>query len=414
MPPRSFLILLTVALGVCRGLADDPAVDIGRAIFLDTDLSRPKGQGCVSCHQPTHAFADPRRVSPGAVEGREGRRNAPSLMYAALIPAMAYEDIRTAEGDEIGAWEGGLFLDGRADDLFAQVQEPFFDPKEMNLKDEPDLAQRLRKAPYAESMKSWLGDEAWQSDAAVTYHAYRALVAFLKEPLFRPFDARIDDYLAGDEKALTAAERRGLKVYEKANCALCHPLEPRDFPRALLSDFGYDNLGVPSSGSTKDPGLFDRTDDLDNLGQFRAPSLRNVALTAPYLHNGSLATLQEVMEFYNARDVEPERWGPTDYPETVNRDDMGNLELTESEVSDLVALMDAFTDRSLLASRSEKSSENETGLPLAPAGVAPASALSGHFSDWTHRLHTEFPGNRAQEVLNPKVGGTEPNAPGLR
>jgi cytochrome c peroxidase len=84
------------------------------------------------------------------------------------------------------------------------------------------------------------------------------------------------------------------------------------------------------------------------MGQFRVPSLRNVALTAPYLHNGSIGTLKELMEFYNARNLEPERWGKTDYPETVNHEDMGDLKMTKEEIDDLVAFMFALTDQTLL------------------------------------------------------------------
>ena len=231
------------------------AADIGRQIFLDTNLSRPSGQGCVSCHQPSAAFADPRAVSPGAVAGRQGKRNAPSLMYAALIPSLAYEDIQTKEGMEIYAWEGGLFHDGRARDLFEQVQQPLFDPHEMNLPDEPAFASLLRAAKYADAFREWVGEDVWKDDCQLTYHAYRALVEFLREPMFRPFDARIDDYLAGNERALTKAEKRGLDVFRDAGkCADCHFLEPSSWARPLLSDFGYDNLGVPSRGD-KDPGL---------------------------------------------------------------------------------------------------------------------------------------------------------------
>ena len=122
------------------------AVTIGKKIFLDSSLSRPVGQACVSCHSPSAAFADARSVSPGAVKGRKGRRNAPSLMYVALIPSFAYEDLFTKDGSEIYAYEGGLFHDGRARDLFEQVQQPFFDRNEMNLSDLADLATRLRGA----------------------------------------------------------------------------------------------------------------------------------------------------------------------------------------------------------------------------------------------------------------------------
>lgn len=362
------------------------AAEIGKRIFLDTNLSRPRGQGCISCHFPGAAFADPRPVSPGAVPGRQGRRNAPSLMYAALIPGFAYDDFLTRDGEEIFAWEGGLFHDGRARDLFDQVQKPFFDPSEMNLPNEAALASRLRQAGYAAEFRKWVGKDVWSNDQKLNYHAYRALVEFLREPMFRPFNARIDDFLNGDPNALNEAEKRGLKVFREAGkCADCHFLEPHSWPRPLLSDFGYDNLGAPSRGK-KDPGLGAVTKSPDELGQFRAPSLRNIALTAPYMHNGSIATLREVMEFYNKRDLEPQRWGPTDYPETVNREDMGDLGLTDQQVADLTALMDAFTDRTLLRRKPGQT------FPAVAPGTPGSKELRLHFPGWTHRRHPAFPG----------------------
>ena len=385
--------MLTIGSAVMRGDGADGkgsvipvprAVDIGRRVFLDKGLSRPAGQGCVSCHQPAAAFADPHPVSAGAVAGRTGKRNSPSLMYSALIPGFAYDDFFTKDGEEIYAFEGGLFHDGRARDLFEQVQQPFFDPDEMNLPGESALANRLRKSDYAGDFRRWLGEDRWKDDRQVTYHAYRALVEFLKEPMFRPFDARIDDYLAGDENALTAAERRGLAVFqEEGKCADCHFLKPNSWPQPLLSDFGFDNLGVPSRGA-RDPGLGART-GAEELGQFRAPSLRNVSLTAPYMHNGSIATLQEVIEFYNKRDVEPQRWGPTDYPQTVNHDDMGKLNLSEQQVKDLVALMDAFTDRSLLHR------DDPDSFPVPPPLTPSTESRRLYFPDWTHRMHPAYP-----------------------
>ena len=318
-----------------------------------------------------------------------GFRNAPTLMYAALIPSLNYEDILTPEGEEIYAWEGGLFHDGRARDQFAQVREPFLNPLEMNIPDEATLAHRIRRTEYADDFRDWIGNDAWRDDQRLTYHAYRALVEFLKEPFFRPFDARIDAYLAGDRSALTPSEQRGLDVFRNAGgCADCHPLEPRNWDHPLLSDFGYDNLGVPSRGAEKDPGLGRQTKEKDERGQFRAPTLRNVALTAPYMHNGSMATLREVVEFYNKRDLEPDRWGPTDYPGTVNRTDLGNLALTGQQVDDLVALFEAFTDRTLL----RKEVRDGKAFPTAPPDTPSTAELRLHFPDWTHRLHSAFPG----------------------
>jgi cytochrome c peroxidase len=359
------------------------AADIGRMIFLDTGLSNPPGQGCISCHFPPAAFADPRRVSPGAVPGREGRRNAPSLMYAALIPGLAYEDILTPQGTEIFAWTGGLFHDGRAGDQFAQVQKPFLDSNEMNLGNESVLAVGLRKAGYAEDLRRWVGGDVWPDDRQLTYHVYRALVAFLREPMFRPFDARIDDYLNGDKGALTLAEKRGLKVFrDDGRCADCHLLTPDSWPKPLLSDFGYDNLGVPSRG-VKDLGLGAQK-GFEEMGKFRAPSLRNIELTAPYMHNGAIATLREVMEFYNKRDLEPGRWGATDYPETVNKEDMGDLGLTDQQVADLTELMAAFTDRTLLEMKKGQK------FPAVRPGTPTSHEKRLAFPGWTHRLHPDF------------------------
>ena len=106
------------------------------------------------------------------------------------------------EGNESFGFEGGLFHDGRARDQFEQVGQPFFDPDEMNLPDPAALAARLRKSAYANGMKKLIGESAWDDDEQLNFYAFRALVEFLKEPMFRPFDSRFDDFLAGDEDAL--------------------------------------------------------------------------------------------------------------------------------------------------------------------------------------------------------------------
>ena len=321
---------------------------MGQKIFFDTGLSQPVGQSCASCHDPKKAFSDPRPVSPGAVQGREGNRNAPSLMYAALIPAMAVDDVYDENSELSYIIEGGLFLDGRAHDLLDQVKQPFFEKNEMNLPGEKELAARLRRASYAPELRKAFNGADWGNDEMVAGLAYRSLVSFLREPLFRPFNARIDEFWAGKEDAITPAEKRGLAVFiTKGECAKCHFVGTGVWPKPLLTDYGYDNLGAPSRGS-KDPGLGELTKRENEMGQFRVPSLRNVALTAPYFHNGSIGTLKELMAFYNTRDLEPKRWGKTDYPETVNHDDMGDLKMTKEEIDDLVAFMFTLTDQTLL------------------------------------------------------------------
>ena len=318
-----------------------PLAALGEKIFLDTSLSNPPGQGCVSCHSPKDAFADPRRVSLGAVRGRVGRRNAPSLMYAALIPSQRLEDTYDDNGELEYNVEGGLFLDGRAHDLLDQVRHPFFDKNEMNLAGAKELAGKFRGGDYAKEFEDL-------TDKEINEKAFEALVAFLREPMFRPFNARIDEYWAGDKEALSLSEKRGLDVFQTSGgCSTCHLTGVASWPEPLLTDSGFDNLGAPAIGKI-DPGLGAITGKAGELGKFKVPSLRNVALTAPYLHNGSIRTLKEVIELYNKRDLEPERWGVTNYPRTVNHEDMGDLGLTDQEVDDLVALLAAFTDQNLL------------------------------------------------------------------
>ncbi len=410
-PASGLLLALVVEAGASPGPGSGEkdrekqaeAARIGREIFLDDGLSSPRGMSCISCHLPEAAFADPRAVSPGAVLGRSGRRNAAGLMYAALIPNLDQEDLLEENGEQIWVWQGGLFQDGSARTLHEQVRRPFFDHAEMNLGSEAELAGRLRAAGYAGRLKADLTEEEWADDAKVVHRAYRSLVEFLKEPMFRPFDARIDDYLAGDEDALSAPEKRGLEVFRgKAKCADCHLLTPSAWPQPLLSDYGYDNLGVPSRGE-KDPGLGGHTGVAEEMGRFRAPTLRNVALTAPYFHNGSVATLREVIEFYNKRDLEPGRWGATDYPGTVNRTDLGDLGLSDGEVADLTALMDAFTDRTLLEMR-----QRGGRFPAVPAGTPDSWKMRAYFPDWNHSAPVlpPHPPRRAAAPGPPTAGQT--------
>lgn len=395
------LTLRTLALGSVTGMmvmapaqggestptpSLDAAAPIGRSIFFDSGLSKPLGQSCYNCHLPHSAFAGDTAVAEGAVIGRFGSRNVPTLMYAALIPPMELAEIDDDKGGDGHGWTGGLFHDGRARNQFEQVKQPFYSTDEMNLADEAALASRLRSAGYGPRMRRWIGDEAWQDDEQLSHYAYLAIVEFLKEPMFRPFNARIDDFLAGDADALSASERRGLEVFQGAGkCVACHQLKSTDWPQALLSDYSYDNVGVPSRGE-RDPGLGGHTGNPEELGMFRVPTLRNVALTAPYMHNGSIATLREVIEFHNKREHEPDRWGPSDYPETVNRTEIGDLGLTDQQVEDLTALMAAFSDRSLL--------EMDVGqvIPKTPKDVPTTASLRQRFPDWVDRAASRVPG----------------------
>jgi cytochrome c peroxidase len=188
----------------------------------------------------------------------------------------------------------------------------------------------------------------------------RAIAAFERTYEFAPFNSKFDLYLAG-EVELTAQEMHGLEIFEaedKGNCAACHPSTADHGIPPLFTDFTYDNLGVPRNPANPflyldrelnpdgldwvDPGLAATVDDPGELGKFRVPTLRNVAVTGPYMHNGVFNTLWEVVAFYNTRDVAS--WPAPEVFQNLNREELGDLGLTNSEMEDLVAFLGTLTD----------------------------------------------------------------------
>lgn len=206
-----------------------------------------------------------------------------------------------------------------------------------------------------------------------------AIATFERTPAFKRLSSKYDAYLAGRGR-LNRQERRGLELFErpdKGNCAACHISSPDEAnPKPLLTDFTFDNLGVPKNPDNRfyrmpaafnpdgvnfvDLGLGGVLNNQDEIGKQKVPTLRNIALTAPYMHNGYFKTLRGVVDFYNTRDVKPvcvgpatERqavqagcWPAAEVPGTVNHDELGNLGLTDQEVDDIVAFMRTLTDRS--------------------------------------------------------------------
>ena len=187
-----------------------------------------------------------------------------------------------------------------------------------------------------------------------------ALAAYQSSKEVNPFSSRFDAYKKGNY-TLTAQEKVGLDLFEnKGLCAECHILE-RDViaRRTLFTDHTYDNLGIPKNPENPhycvpqeyflltpdsiDLGLGAIVRKVEENGKFRVPTLRNVELTAPYGHNGYFKTLEEIVHFYNVRDVSDE-FPPAEYPATVNKDELGNLGLTPEEEAALVAFMKTLTD----------------------------------------------------------------------
>jgi cytochrome c peroxidase len=236
-------------------------LELGRRLFFERRLSRDGRTSCATCHQPSRAFSDGRPV-PVGVHGRVGRRNTPSLLNR--------------------AYGQRFFWDGRAGTLEEQVRMALEGPTDLDLP-APGAAARLAgDHDYVAAFMSAFG-EPISADGLT-----RALATFVRGQLSA--DSAFDRFVAGNRRALPAQARRGLDLFNgKANCWLCHA-------GPLLSDEGFRNTGV-SWG--RDPGRFEFTEQSDDRGRFKTPSLRNVAITAPYMHDGSIASLDAVVEFYD-------------------------------------------------------------------------------------------------------------------
>lgn len=241
-------------------------VFLGKQLFFDPRLSKNDTMSCATCHNPRLGYGDglPRTIG---YLGVELGRNSPPLYTT------AYQKL----------W----FWDGRARSLEEQVLMPIQSPDEMN-QDLPGLMAKLRGIPeYARQFGEVFGDSSVTAE-----NVAKALATFLRTVV--PGDSALDRFLKGGKSALSPSARRGLNLFQgKARCVLCH-----NGPN--LTDDGFHNIGVPSAGPLKDDAGRYRVIALPALkGAFKTPSLRMVALTAPYMHNGVFATLDEVIEFYD-------------------------------------------------------------------------------------------------------------------
>ena len=330
---------------------------LGRLLFFDPMLSTPPGQACSHCHAPNAGFGDPNQqlpVSRGVHPDRYGNRNDMTAAYASFIPPLTFDE-------EEDVWVGGLFWDGRAASLAEQAKGPPLNPLEMANPSIETVVAAIREAPYRDQFLEVFGSESLEEAEAAYAFMADAIASYEMTEEFRPFDSKFDLYLAG-EVTLTTEELRGLALFEdeeKGNCAACHPTRPApDGSPPLLTDFTYDNLGTPKNPMNPfyllplefnpegldyvDLGLGPVVGDPDMNGFFRVPTLRNVAVTPPYMHNGVFHTLYEVVSFYNTRDKLP--WPPPEVATNLNRNELGDLGLTPDELESLVAYLHTLTD----------------------------------------------------------------------
>ncbi len=384
-----FLLSVTAGIAACSGDTQvvgtvaapstpglSPVAALGERLFRDETLSASERLSCQTCHQPEFAHAAPPAdlVSRGGpAMDIPGIRNSPSIRYASFTPPFGYD----AEGTALG----GFFRDGRVPTLVEQAKQPFLDPREMANATPADVAARMSRSPNAERFRQVFGAAALDDPEAALEQLAVAIAQFeLENPEFHRFDSKYDAFLAG-RAVLSPAEERGLGLFEdpeKGNCAACHPSRPAaDGSPPLFTDFTYDNVGLPRNAAVPanaDPAFFDlglcgpEREDLaergDLCGAFKVPTLRNVARTAPYFHNGAFDTLREAVDFYVRRDTHPGAWYPQPAAGTGKFDDLpagmtgavntsevpydrkagGEPALTPAEIDDVVAFLATLDD----------------------------------------------------------------------
>lgn len=327
------LATLAVSIGLASARDLSAKEQLGKRMFFDTGLSTPPGQSCASCHDPAFGFADPDRdlpVSAGVIPGRFGSRNAPSVAYAAFSPAL-HLDPASGRGEYVG----GQFWDGRADSLEDQIVGPLLNPLEMNNPDKRSVVLKISLAEYAGLFREVFGPDSLSlTDVSAAFtRAAEALAAYEGSPEVSPFNSKFDRFLDDPKGSpLTASEARGFALFTgKADCQSCHSVDTTLAGRPLFTHFGYKNIGVPANPENPyytvlpafnpagkafvDPGLGAVTGDVEEYGRFKVPTLRNVALTSPYMHNGVFKSLREVVMFYNTRHFES--WGPPEVSANV-------------------------------------------------------------------------------------------------
>jgi parallel beta-helix repeat protein len=326
--------------GLQASWAELPAVDeeqaaLGRLLFYDPVLSANDDMSCASCHHPDLGFSDGRALARGS-HGEDLRRNAPSLWNVAYVTR--------------------LFWDGRADSLEEQMLVPLTAENEMGAVPDEMVAQ-LEAIPEYER----LFDAAFDEGAITAENVARAIAAFERTLISR--NSPFDRFAAGDFNALTAAQRRGFDVFRSAQtrCFECHAL-----PTFTHNTFHV--LGVPDTDpSQPDLGQIETVNAPDAERAFRTPGLRNVALSAPYMHNGAFATLEEVVDFY------AQGGGPAFGVDAAVDEKVRGFDLSDQQMSDLVQFLYALTDEpsELIAIPESVPS----GLPVIQPAENPARAL---------------------------------------
>lgn len=282
--------------------ADNPQTDqrirLGQQLYFDTRLSLDNTVSCATCHRPDEAWANHNRTDTG-IKGQVGGRNSGTILDAAY---MRYQ-----------------FWDGRAGSLEEQALGPIANPIEMG-ETLDNVVRKLNAIPgYRQQFEQVFGTEV------TTEGIGKAIASFERTVISGP--APYDRYLMGEKKAMSRAALRGMDLFNgKAHCTACHS-------GPIFSDQSFHNLGVGMDKPNPDVGRSKITNDPADWGRFKTPTLRNVALTYPYLHDGSEKSLLDVVNFYGRGGIPNRNLDPLMMP----------LNLTDREKADLVAFMEALT-----------------------------------------------------------------------
>jgi len=374
------MLLLAMMPGISKANGLTFKEQLGKKLFFDENLSSQKNQSCATCHAPETGFTGPDSkinrvlgVYPGSRDDKFGNRKPPTAAYGGDSPIFDWD-----EGE--GLWIGGMFWDGRAtgwtlgDPLAEQAQGPFLNPVEQALSDVQTVCNIVKNSSYAQLYEIAWGEQV-ECDTSIQYYEVYdniglSIAAYERSSEVNPFSSKYDYYLAGSVD-LTAQEERGLELFDdpaKGNCAACHP---SDGEGALFTDFSFDNLGIPKN--RKNP--FYKMDEFNpdgkdwvdyglggflkaasyppaewepELGKHKVPTLRNVdkrpdpKFVKAFGHNGYFKSLEEIVHFYNTRDVK--KWPEPEVSATVNDAELGDLGLTAEEEADIVAFLKTLTD----------------------------------------------------------------------
>jgi len=270
-------------------------VALGKKLYFDKRLSINDQQSCASCHILDKGFAgvDKLPTSPGA-KGEMGARNSPTVLNA--------------------GWQDSQFWDGRAEDLVEQAKGPILNPIEMGMPDEQTVENKIRKITdyQTDFAKAFSGEKP-----AITYQNIAEAIAAFERTLITP--SRFDDFMNGNATALSKVEQRGLRAFMKIDCKSCHDGK-------LLGGETYEPLGKENPYENQaDQGMYALTKDEDDRMFFKVAPLRNVALTAPYFHDGKITTLDEAVRKMAKLQLDEK--------------------LTDKQVSDIVSFLRALTDK---------------------------------------------------------------------